>query len=67
MKKARSNLRGRTPGIPQPTGPEKIKRDETVIWDSLLRRARAGEAEAVRLCKDLGLIDPSKMRATRVA
>ncbi len=50
--------RGRPDGIPQPTGPERIRRKEPVVWDSLYKRAIAGEPEAVRLCVDLKLIDP---------
>lgn len=57
--KKRSIASGRPDGIPQPTGPERIKRKESVIWDSLGKRAIAGEPDAIRLCIDLKLIDPA--------
>lgn len=54
---------GRPEGTPQPSGGERIKRQQRVIWDSLLKRAVAGEPEAVKLCIDLGLISPESEEA----
>jgi hypothetical protein len=51
---------GRPPGIPQPKGPERIKRKMSVIYDSLLKQALAGNPDAARLCLELaGEIKPT--------
>lgn len=44
---------GRPVGIPQPSGPERIKRNLAVIYDSILKRARAGEADQARLALEI--------------
>ena len=55
---------GRPEGIPQPDGPERMRRSLSVIDDSVLKRARAGEAEAARLVYErLGLLGPQIMQS----
>ena len=51
---------GRPVGIPQPKGPERIRRKVSVIYDSILKRALAGEDGPARLCLEVaGEIKPS--------
>jgi hypothetical protein len=52
---------GRPPGIAQPKGPERIRRKIPVIYDSVLKRALAGDADAARLALEIvGELPPSK-------
>jgi len=40
---------GRPEGIPNPDGPERIRRKKTVIWDTVLKRAIGGDAGNARI------------------
>ena len=44
---------GRPKGIPNPDGRERIRRQAHNLYDALLRKALAGDAEAVRLCFEI--------------
>ena len=44
---------GRPEGIPQPSGPERIRRKVPVIYDSILKRAVGGDAACARLCLEI--------------
>lgn len=58
--KNKTKPRGRPTGIPQPSGPERIRRKVRVIYDSVLKRALAGDAEAARLCLEIAGELPKK-------
>jgi len=53
LKEKKRLPKGRPPGIAQPNGPERIRRKIAVIYDSILKRALAGEAAPARLCLEI--------------
>jgi hypothetical protein len=56
---------GRPPGISQPKGPERIRRKVAVIYDSVLKRALAGEADQARLALEIVGELPLKKRSAQ--
>lgn len=52
-KKGRDPREGRPRGIPNPDGRELIRRQHHNLYASLLAQARAGNADAIRLCFEL--------------